>query len=620
MDRRRFNGALLALPGLMFGLPEQSAWAAVRAGPSERGRFVTKDPGGALKVGARTFRYIGANMSEVTHIRTDWNPTRTSRFRLPTRDELDWIVEAAAQGNFQVIRTWCFPSHLQPELPESVHYFHRNTDGRTVTLNEDGFVLFDYFLARCRELGVRAQVPFVYLYQPKQWADGRGDPHPQLLDFVNKVVNRRNTLTGEVYRDDPTIYCWESGNEATPTVQWIRSLAAFTKSVDSKHLFMDGRWGPVDTINAYERAELRDDANIDIVSFHNYQPSARGWTTPETITNIHALLRKQGKALDIGEIGPSTDIAALSEILARVVSDSVAGASWWSFKGARAAGGYTQWNSTRYGGNDDLKWPGFVSDLPGVAREKAKIDLLCEAAYAINGAKRPTRLPAPTPAKLLPIADTGHISWIPGTGEQTADLQRSPAGAGKFTTVLRNIETFKGSAWDLACDETAVPGDAYDYRVVSRNTGGAARPSNVVGPVVADGRWLVDDLWSLSKTSSASGCAIESNYDLVPYHADLSVLKSLGSTGHITYGLEGVIDQILIVANGEAAAVSARGLGPGAQTLDLRKIVLPPAHDAFAGQPRVLYRARSPEAHGLRGVRIDLGPSDVLSRVEIRYR
>lgn len=232
MDRRSFTAMLAATSGT--AMVPSPGWARLQL--SARQGFITRAANGDLKEGNKTFRYIGADMPEVTHIRTDWDLEQGRRFRLPTKDELDWIVEAAAQGNFKVVRTWCFPSYFQPELPDDIHYLRTNSDGVTVTINKTGFRLFDYFLARCGELGVRAQVPFVYLIgRVRQWDDADGDPHPQMLDFVRQVILRRNTVNGIQYRDDPAIFAWESGNESKPTARWITALAAYVKRMDPNH-------------------------------------------------------------------------------------------------------------------------------------------------------------------------------------------------------------------------------------------------------------------------------------------------------------------------------------------------------------------------------------------------
>lgn len=619
--RRRTFAKLFAGSGIAAGCASGPLSALTTVAGDAR-TFVTKGPDGTLCRDRNVFRYIGANMPEVTHIRTDWDLEQANRFRLPTTDEIDWTVEAAAQANLKVIRTWCFPSYLQPELPADLHYFRRNDDGWTVTLNEAGFRLFDHFLAHCRQLGVLAQVPFVYLYKDRQWADAAGDPHPQLLDFVNRVVSRVNTVTGVAYRDDPTIFAWESGNEARPTARWIVALAAHLKRVAAKQLFADGRWGTSDIYDSYSDPVLAANRDIDLVSVHTYEKRPRGWSSAEAIARLAALMRGQGRALDVGEIGPATSVSELADILGTVLREGVPGASWWSFKGARAKGGYTQWNGKEWGGNDDLKWPGFVSAMPGVATEKAKVDLLCAAAYALDGKTRPARLPRPNAAKLLPIRDVGHISWIPGTGEQVADVERSTQFDGTFVTIERGYETFKASTFDMFCDASAEPGATYFYRIRSRNSGGTAPSSNVVGPVRVGSRWLIDDFWTLDKAHARSAAlSIEASYDLIVYHCDLSVLKTSRDGQHLVYRVPGAIRSLLLVSNNDTQTLGLEMSVDGATWRDLPTVrrVYPPLHLEFAGHPRVSHRATLPADQGPTYLRIRLGADDVLSRLEIEY-
>ena len=73
------------------------------------------------------------------------------------------------------------------------------------------------------------------------------DPRTRLdyKTWVAHVLNRRNTITGERYRDDPTVFSWELMNE--PDIQprelllsWIADASAFIKSLDHKHLVSTG--------------------------------------------------------------------------------------------------------------------------------------------------------------------------------------------------------------------------------------------------------------------------------------------------------------------------------------------------------------------------------------------
>jgi mannan endo-1,4-beta-mannosidase len=104
--------------------------------------------------------------------------------------------------------------------------------------------------------------------------------------YVEQVLTRENTLTGRVYRDDPTILMWELANEAeaksagVDVLQaWKEEMAEHVKSIDSTHLLSTGSGGNynrdsdvweyggghgVDYVQNHRIPE------IDVCSFHLY--------------------------------------------------------------------------------------------------------------------------------------------------------------------------------------------------------------------------------------------------------------------------------------------------------------------------------------------------------------
>ena len=65
--------------------------------------------------------------------------------------------------------------------------------------------------------------------------------------WVSNVVNRTNTVNGVVYKDDPTIFAWETANEPdtndTDFINWSTEMSAFVKSLDPNHLVSTGDAG-----------------------------------------------------------------------------------------------------------------------------------------------------------------------------------------------------------------------------------------------------------------------------------------------------------------------------------------------------------------------------------------
>lgn len=590
-------------------------------------RFITRK-GAALFDGTTPFRFVSVNLPEATSVRTDWDLKQGRRFRLPELVELDWMAESSAQANFKVIRTWMFPDTRTDGWPADLSYFTGNPDGVTVTLNEEAFRRFDYLIKRCAEVGVRLQVPFVYLYYGRVplWQTPEGLPHPQFLDLVAQVVGRTNTYTGIRYADDPTIYAWESANEPKPPSSWVAALAAHVKRLAPRQLFVDGRWGTEDVYDSYclPDSPLLRDPNIDIVSVHTYGgPLKReGWDWDRTLGETARILATGDKALDLGEIGPEVGGAELAHLLDLTIKHNLVSAMYWSSKGASAKGGYVHWSGRAY---DDIAWPGFVDPaLPGVSGEKEdRIDLLVDAAYRIEGRVRPSILPAPSRATMLSVRDPGHIAWVPGAGEQTADIERAVAATGEFTVIARDFPTHRVSTYAAFHDTDAVPGQTYLYRVRSKNSGGfASEPSAASNPVLAQHRWLIDDFWDVSRMSAHSpGVRIEAHYRLFGFHDDLAVVRTTEAEAQIGYALAGTANRITLISNNDTSSISFWASRDGQEFVRVpagRKLFLP-LHQVYAKHPRVLYESDDLTRLDYRFVQVRFGLNDVLTRIEIAH-
>ena len=125
--------------------------------------------------------------------------------------------------------------------------------------NEEALCMVDRFLHQASLYGVKVVLP-LFRNQPNynHFALIRGFNKPDdfykssiLLNdtkfYLEKILQRRNTMNGLFYKDDPTIAAWQIEDYSPlafvfmrPPVSWAREISSFIKSIDSSHLVMYG--------------------------------------------------------------------------------------------------------------------------------------------------------------------------------------------------------------------------------------------------------------------------------------------------------------------------------------------------------------------------------------------
>ncbi len=89
------------------------------------------------------------------------------------------------------------------------------------------------------------------------------------------IVNRKNSITGKLYKEDPTIFSWELGNEPrgvtnkTAFLSWVDQTAGLIKSFDKNHLVTTGSEG--NTSSPSSGTDVVKDhlsKNIDYATIH----------------------------------------------------------------------------------------------------------------------------------------------------------------------------------------------------------------------------------------------------------------------------------------------------------------------------------------------------------------
>jgi len=165
---------------------------------------------------------------------------------------------------------------------------------------------------------------------------------------VDFIVNRKNTYTGVLYKDDKALLGWETGNELECPFPWNSLIAKYIKSLDKNHLVIQG------TNKNLLTEEAIKDTNIDVLTTHHYgRPS-------DAIQRIvsNKLMTKGKKPYFVGEFGfiPTPDIKT---ILDTVINNNVSGIMIWSLRGHNTEGGF-YYHAPDNGGTA-YHWPGFES-------------------------------------------------------------------------------------------------------------------------------------------------------------------------------------------------------------------------------------------------------------------
>ena len=99
--------------------------------------------------------------------------------------------------------------------------------------------------------------------------------------YITTVLNRRNSVTGKLYREDPTIMSWQLANEPRPGngeisrpnlpayFDWIKDTAALIKSIAPHQLVSVGSEGTMGCIELEECfLGAHSDNDIDYATFH----------------------------------------------------------------------------------------------------------------------------------------------------------------------------------------------------------------------------------------------------------------------------------------------------------------------------------------------------------------
>lgn len=420
-------------------------WMGSAAATTPEPPFVTVR-GGQFFIGNQPFRFIGAN-ADPLH-----GPLNRKRHVE--------ILEAVAADGLRVVRIWAV-GEAQDTAGTWLRQHHLFRAGPYGFI-EESYELLDHVLVTARRLGLRVILTLanhwgdyggvpMYLAWAAQDASGLGRDafysHPRVREFYRagllKLLTRRNTLTGQAYSDDPTIFSWELMNEsevltdagAAARLLWIREMAALIRTHDSHHLISPGLLG-YRTLR--ERQRWMDAHALPEVSYcdsHLY-PFADG--TALTQARLYDLIDDRAqlaqhvlkKPLVLGEFGFRTDGhgppaerprgAWFTRFLSRSLRDQTAGVLAWIYEP------WQLWNGKPRDYGIHIDHAG-TSDVRAILRRNAALLTQGTAFLPLNPRLVPQQglKPLYEAFALVRGPSTVHNGWQ-RSGTQTSTLAISP--------------------------------------------------------------------------------------------------------------------------------------------------------------------------------------------------
>ncbi|AJY77890.1 hypothetical protein VN24_20500 [Paenibacillus beijingensis] len=464
---------LILSAGWLF-VSSHSAWASFSS-------FITRS-GDKFMDGGTEFRFVGTN---VPFLLRSWADPA----------EIEDTMKAAAASGINVIRAYPFEVRMSAD-PQGT-FRHVMGPGN---FNESAFKLADKAIQLANQYNIRLIIPFVdnynYVGGYADWAAFRGKSASEFWtdatlkqdfkNFISYVLNRTNSYTNILYKDDKAIMAWQLGNELLSTDSWTSEMAAYTKSIDPNHLVGDGGYVRAQGI----RTNAVNDANIDFIdphiySYHQVDMAAKLSEWRNTTAGK--------KPLIIGEFGDYS-AAETEQLLGIVQSNGTSGAMYWGTMPHHKLGG---WHWPPLNGWVYLRYPGFASG--DWAEETAIVGKLRQYAYAMQG-QSPPAWPAPAAPVMLPADSVHNLSWRGSAGAREYEIGRAQSASGPWTVIAANatddvsVPRFYNDTVPLFDDTTAVPGTSYYYRVRAKSADGVASVySNVIGPIMARDVIVVDN-------------------------------------------------------------------------------------------------------------------------------
>lgn len=420
---------------------------------SSNSAFVTR-AGTSLLLNGQTFRFSGANIYwlGLEEVNTGNGIAYPSHFQVDDALATAQVMGATVVRSHTLgISVGC-PICVEPALG---------------TFNQVALQHMDYAIQSAHNHGIRLIIPLVdnwhfYHGGKHTFTDWRGISNenqfytnPLVIgdfeQYVSVLLNHVNTFTGIAYKDDPTIMTWELGNELSAPAGWVQKMAEYVKSIDPRHLVMDGNYEQAD-----ETANFLPDLSIkavDMYTGHYYPPN----TTNFLIEAKQAYAAN--KVFVVGEYDWNISTPAETQSFLLTIKNSTAsGDLYWALFPHADVYGFVYHNE-----HYTLHYPGDTPDM------RTRVNLLRQHAFAMQSVSATDANNIGSP--VITFVYENEIAWRGVAGTIDYTVERSTISAnGPWTIICNQCATDNDTPWS---DKQAPTGTLW-YRIIAYNLFGVA--------------------------------------------------------------------------------------------------------------------------------------------------
>src|SRR6266849_2777692 len=362
----------LAISKLSINFTRSDSSASEVPAP-DQSTFVTRS-GSSLMLGRYKFRFSGPNIYWLGLLET------ADGINYPSQFEVDDAMATAAEMGATVIRSHSLGDSvgcglcIEPNLG---------------TFNQQAFRHIDYAIQAARSHNIKLIIPLTdnwdyYNGGKATFTTWRNISDEQQFytnlqvigdfkQYIYTILNHINSYNGIAYKDDPTIMVWETGNELGAPSSWVQTISQYIKSIDPRHLVMDGNDGYSDSPLRFQQ-DLNINS-IDIYTGHFYPPDV-----PLFTKQLNQILGAK-KAYIVGEYDWNTPQGtALHLFLPAIEQSEAAGDLYWSLFPHDDQHGFI------------LEDEHFTLDYPGnTPNIRSRAQKLVTHAYAMRGLPVPSQ-------------------------------------------------------------------------------------------------------------------------------------------------------------------------------------------------------------------------------------